>query len=67
MSEKIEELTLTKGQLQDIMVEYNLDDKQLAKLCYVTERAARGWRLGERPMKGANVAILWHRLGIKTI
>ena len=58
------EIALTPDQLANLYQRFDLSDYTVGRMTFATERAARSWRTGQRPLKGASAALLLYRLGI---
>lgn len=57
-------LVIDQPSLAMLYQRFDLNDYTVSRMTFTTERAARGWRLGQRQLKGATAALLLYKLGI---
>ena len=58
---------ISQAQLRQIMADYDLDVKQVARLAFATPRLAKAWYYGESVLSGSQALVILARLGIKPL
>ena len=53
---------MNKDELKQLMTEHGLTGREVARICHVSENAVYRWRMGDRKMSPAHVALLKMRI-----